>query len=99
MEKTFVSYARELNRPIVPIYIDGGLSKTFYRVNRLRTKLGIKANIEMFLLADEMYKQKNGKISFTIGKALQPKDLPQNLDDSQTANWVKNHVYQLKRNS
>lgn len=98
-KKTFVSYARELNRPIVPIYIDGGLSKTFYRVNRLRTKLGIKANIEMFLLADEMYKQKNGKISFTIGKALQPKDLPQNLDDSQTANWVKNHVYQLKRNS
>ncbi|MFM6946979.1 MAG: 1-acyl-sn-glycerol-3-phosphate acyltransferase [Flavobacteriales bacterium] len=98
-KKTFVTYARELNRPIVPIYIGGGLSKTFYGINKIRTKLGIKANIEMFLLADEMYKQKHGKISFTIGKALLPMELPTHLDDSSAANWVKDHVYELKNNS
>jgi putative hemolysin len=98
-KKTFVTYARELQRPIVPIYIDGGLSKSFYRINRIRTKLGIKANLEMFLLADEMYKQKHGKISFTIGKPLLPQDLPTNLDDSSAANWVKDHVYKLKNNA
>lgn len=96
-KKTFVTYARELQRPIIPIYIAGGLSKTFYRLNRIRTKLGIKANLEMFLLADEMYKQKHGKISFTIGKPLLPQDLPSNLDDNGAANWVKDHVYQLKQ--
>ncbi|MBM3916936.1 MAG: glycerol acyltransferase [Sphingomonadales bacterium] len=95
-KKTFVSYAKELQRPIVPIYIDGALSKVFYRVNRWRKRLGIKANLEMFLLADEMFKQKNGKIAFTIGKPLYPEDLPQDLDDLGTANWVKNHVYSLK---
>lgn len=95
-KKTFVSYARELQRPIVPIYIDGALSKAFYRVNRWRKRFGIKANLEMFLLADEMYKQKNGKITFVIGQPLYPKDLPQNLDDLDAANWVKNHVYSLK---
>ena len=95
-KKTFVSYARELARPIVPIYIAGGLSNTFYRLNRFRTRLGIKANLEMFLLADEMYKQKHGKISFTIGKPLLASDLPAQLDDSAAANWVKDHVYQLK---
>lgn len=95
-KKTFVSYARVLQRPIVPIYIEGALSNTFYRVNRWRKRLGIKANLEMFLLADEMYKQKNGKITFHIGKPLYPKDLPQDLDDLDTANWVKNHVYSLK---
>jgi len=98
-KKTFVTYARELKRPIVPIYIHGGLSKTFYRINRIRTRLGIKANLEMFLLADEMYKQKHGKISFNIGKPLLPHDLPENLDDSSTANWVKDHVYTLKNNA
>ncbi len=95
-KKTFVSYARELNRPIVPIYIEGRLSKTFYRVNRWRKRLGIKANVEMFLLADEMYKQKNGKISFIIGQPLTPQDIPANLDDYTAANWVKNRVYSLK---
>lgn len=95
-KKTFVSYARLLKRPIVPIYIEGALSKAFYRLNRWRTRLGIKANLEMFLLADEMFKQRNGKISFFIGTPLQPEDLPNDLDDLQAANWVKNHVYSLK---
>jgi putative hemolysin len=95
-KKTFVSYARQLQRPIIPIYIDGRLSKTFYRVNRWRKRMGIKANIEMFLLADEMYKQKKGKISFVIGTALSPEQLPKELNDADAANWVKNHVYSLK---
>jgi hypothetical protein len=91
-----VTYARELNRPIIPIYIDGRLSKTFYRINRWRKRLGIKANIEMFLLADEMYKQKKGKISFVIGAPLTNEIIPKTLDDYSAANWVKNHVYSLK---
>lgn len=95
-KKTFVSYARQLERPIVPIYIDGRLSKAFYRLNRWRKRIGIKANIEMFLLADEMFKQKKGKISFVIGAALTPQQLPAELNDYEAANWVKNHVYSLK---
>ncbi|MEY4286763.1 MAG: hypothetical protein RL511_841 [Bacteroidota bacterium] len=95
-KKTFVSYARELNRPIIPIYIEGRLSKAFYRVNRWRKRIGIKANIEMFLLADEMYKQKNGKISFVIGAPLTNELIPKELDDYAAANWVKDHVYSLK---
>lgn len=95
-KKTFVSYARQLDRPIVPIYIDGRLSKAFYRLNRWRKRIGIKANIEMFLLADEMFKQKKGKISFVIGAALTPQQLPAELNDYAAANWVKNHVYSLK---
>jgi 1-acyl-sn-glycerol-3-phosphate acyltransferase len=95
-KKTFVTYARELNRPIVPIYIEGRLSKAFYRLNRWRKRIGIKANIEMFLLADEMYKQKNGKISFVVGAPLTNDHIPKELDDYAAANWVKNHVYSLK---
>jgi putative hemolysin len=95
-KKTFISYARELNRPIVPIFIEGRLSETFYRLNRWRRRFGIKANLEMFLLADEMYKQKAGQISFYIGKPLKTSAIPAELDDIAAANWVKNHVYGLK---
>jgi putative hemolysin len=95
-KKTFVSYARQLQRPIVPIYIRGRLSKTFYRINRWRNRLGIKANIEMFLLADGNVQTKKGTISFVIGAPLSPSQLPAELDDYRAANWVKNHVYSLK---
>lgn len=96
-KKTFVTYARSLNRPIVPIHIEGRMSNTFYRVNRWRKRFNIKANIEMFLLVDEMFKQKNSKISFTIGKPLTNEDIPATLTDLEAANWVKNHVYSLKK--
>lgn len=95
-KKTFVSYARQLQRPIVPIYIEGRMSKAFYRLNRWRKRVGIKANIEMFLLADEMFKQKKGKITFVVGATLSPQQLPAELNDYDAANWVKNHVYSLK---
>ena len=65
-------------------------------LTRWRKRIGIKANIEMFLLADEMFKQKKGKISFVIGAALTPQQLPAELTDYEAANWVKNHVYSLK---
>jgi hypothetical protein len=43
-----------------------------------------------------MFKQKKGKISFVIGAALTPQQLPAELNDYEAANWVKNHVYSLK---
>ena len=67
-KKTFVSYARQLQRPIVPIYIDGRLSNAFYRVNRWRKRIGIKANIEMFLLVDEMGLQTVLILAWVLGQ-------------------------------
>jgi hypothetical protein len=40
--------------------------------------------------------RKKGKISFVIGAALSPQQLPAELNDYDAANWVKNHVYSLK---
>jgi putative hemolysin len=98
-KKTFISYARELNRPVVPIYIVGKLSNAFYRLNRLRSAVGIKANLEMFLLADEMYKQKKGTIRFIVGKPQMGAEIQPDLDDSAAANWFRNQVYALKPKS
>ncbi len=96
-KKTFITYGRELNRPIVPIHISGQLSPFFYRLYKIRTFFGIKANIEMFYLADEMLKQKNKTIRFTVGKPIMGKDIDPNMDDLKAANWFKSQVYHLKK--
>jgi putative hemolysin len=95
-KKTFVTYGRELNRPIVPIHISGQLSPFFYRLYKLRVFLGIKANVEMFYLADEMLNQKNKIITYTVGEPIMGKDIAPEMNDSKAASWFKTIVYQLK---
>lgn len=54
-QKNFIQRAREYQRDIVPIYFEGRNSKFFYTLAYIRKKLGIKLNIEMLYLVDEMY--------------------------------------------
>jgi hypothetical protein len=46
-KKTFMLYARSLDRTVVPIHIDGELSNFFYRLSKIRSAVGIKANIAL----------------------------------------------------
>ncbi len=94
-KKTFVSYARKFNQSIIPVHIDGGLSSFFYRLSNFRRFIGIKTNIEMLYLADEMFKQHGKTISFTVGKAIEYKDLETKDSDFQIAQKIKNHLYSL----
>ena len=96
-KRTFVSYARKYKRDIIPIHIEGELSPFFYRLSKFRKFLRIKANIEMLYLADELYRQKNKTIKFTIGTAL-PIDTFQSIkSDYEVANLIKKEVYQLNK--
>ena len=54
-QKNFVQRAREYQRPVVPIYFEGKNSRLFYVLAYLRKLFGIKMNIEMLYLVDEMY--------------------------------------------
>ncbi len=95
-KKSFISKAIQYKKNIVPVYIDGKNSKRFYNLAYYRKKLGIKANIEMFYLADEMYKQKGKTITLIFGEPI----LWQTFVDGNSAEYwsekVKRHVYALK---
>lgn len=54
-QKNFVQRAKEYKRDIVPIYFEGRNSRFFYVLALIRKWLGIKLNIEMLYLVDEMY--------------------------------------------
>lgn len=80
---------------MVPVFIDGRLTKRFYRLANLRKFLGIKLNVEMFYLVDELYKQKNVTIDIAIGNPISPETFTKAQTDKKWAQWVKEEVYKL----
>jgi putative hemolysin len=95
-KRTFVTYARSLDRTVIPIKIDGQLSPFFYRLSRLRRFFRIKANIEMLYLADELFKQRNKTFTFTVGKAIKMNQFDTSLTDKEVASEIRKIVHELR---
>jgi 1-acyl-sn-glycerol-3-phosphate acyltransferase len=95
-KKTFVTRARKYDKMVVPVYTDGSLTNFFYNLSILRTKLGVKANIEMLYLADEMYKQKGKTMKIVFGKPIPASTFNSSKSDAEWANWTKEQVYKMK---
>ena len=93
-KKTFVTKARQHKRNIIPTFINGVNSNFFYNLANLRKRLGIKANIEMFFLVNEMYKQRNKHIDIYFGSPIVVHNLKGQKDD-EIAKDIKAIVYQL----
>jgi putative hemolysin len=96
-KKSFVTQAKKHNKPIIPVFISGQLSSFFYRLSRYRTKMGIKANIEMLYLADEMYQQKGKHIHITVLPPVDPRQQSENTKDNQIATEIRNIIYENQK--
>lgn len=97
-KKTFVSKARTFKRDVIPVHIDARNSSFFYNIARIRKFLGIKANIEMVYLVDEMLKQRNKAIKFTFGKPIPWNVFDNRYTDRQWASRLRDFVYTLPQN-
>ncbi len=62
----------------------------------MRQWIGIKTNIEMFYLPDEMFRQKGRKINVTIGKPISYTLFDKSKSYGRWAEEVKGLVYSLK---
>jgi len=69
-KKSIVTQAIKFQRDVVPVHINGKNSNFFYNLSNIRKALGIKANIEMLYLVDEMYKQKDKEIIISFAKPI-----------------------------
>ncbi|MFM7566996.1 MAG: 1-acyl-sn-glycerol-3-phosphate acyltransferase [Flavobacteriales bacterium] len=94
-KRTFVSYARETGHPILPIHIEGRLSRFFYGLHRFRTMVGIKSTLEMLYLADELYKQRGKTITFRVGTPIHVSEHYSGKNDLETAQAIKEVLYQI----
>jgi 1-acyl-sn-glycerol-3-phosphate acyltransferase len=94
-KKTFVTQARRYQRDIIPVYISGRNTNFFYNLAKLRKKLGIKANIEMMLLPDEMIRQNDKTIRLIFGDPISWSSLDRSHTDFEWAQIIKDKVYHL----
>lgn len=94
-KKTFLSKAIRYKRDIIPVFIDGRNSNFFYNLSNLRKKLGIKANIEMLYLVDEMYKQKDKTITIIFGKPIPYTVFDKRHSYGEWADILKQYVYAM----
>jgi len=98
-KKTFITKAKQYQRDIIPVFIDGVNSNFFYNLANFRKFLGVKANFEMLYLVDEMYKQKNKTINIFLGKPISYLTFDKEFTDQQWADKIKNHVYSIENKS
>jgi putative hemolysin len=69
-KKSFIRKAEEHRRDVIPIHFDGRNSPFFYNLSSLRTFLGIRTNIELLYLPDEMFRSKHATFRIYIGKPI-----------------------------
>ncbi len=93
--KSFLTKSKRYKRDIIPAHIDGQNSKFFYRLANLRKRSGLKANIEMLYLVDEMYKQYDKDIHIVFGKPIAISYFDKKHQDKQWAALLREYVYYL----
>jgi len=96
-KKTFIRKSRDYDRDIIPTYIEGSNSSFFYRLANLRALLGIKMNLEMLYLADEMFKQRGKEIKIIFGKPIPYQTFDRSKKDIEWADIVKKQVYTIRK--
>lgn len=94
-KSTFISKSVRNQRVVIPVHFKGRNSQFFYNLARLRKWLGIKANIEMFYLVNEMFKHRRKKFVITIGTPIPPSFFDRSKKPAEWADWVKKEVYRL----
>ncbi|MBR6078359.1 MAG: glycerol acyltransferase, partial [Paludibacteraceae bacterium] len=94
-KKTFIVKSVETHRDVVPIHFEGRNSDFFYNLANWCKRLGLKFNIAMLFLVDEMFKNQHGTFKVTIGKPIPWQTFDKSRTPAQWAEYVKEEVYKL----
>lgn len=97
-KNSFIKQAVTTERDVVPVFFDGGLSNFFYRLSSLRVFLGVKDNIEMIYLPNEMFKQAGAHYNVHFGKPISWRKLKEK-NPSKAARMVREKAYRMKKKS
>lgn len=92
----FLKKAYASQRQVVPVFVEGELSNFFYRVASLRKALGIKFNIEMLWLPDEMFSQGGKHFRIRFGEPLRMTELQAAGSLREQVEFVRKKTYFLK---
>lgn len=96
-QKSFVQKAVEYQRDVVPIYFEGRNSNFFYNLANLRSGIGLKVNLEMLYLSDEVFKSKHSTYGIYFGKPIPWQTFDKSKKPAEWAKWVRDISYALKK--
>ncbi|MES2514902.1 MAG: 1-acyl-sn-glycerol-3-phosphate acyltransferase [Bacteroidota bacterium] len=91
--KSYITQAIDHKRMIQPVFIEGENSKFFYNFAMWRKRLGIKANIEMLFLPDEMFKARKETIKIHFSKPFDSAILTDNKTHKEWSKLVYQYIY------
>lgn len=94
-KKSFISKSKKYKKNVVPVYIDGYNSDFFYNLASLREKVGLKINLEMLYLVDELFALRGQTVSIRIGKPVPYTEFDTSKSEKEWAAEMKKRVYAL----
>ncbi|MDR0565985.1 MAG: 1-acyl-sn-glycerol-3-phosphate acyltransferase [Prevotellaceae bacterium] len=97
-KKSFIKMAVEHKRSVVPMFFEGRNSNFFYGLASWRKRLGIKANLEMLFLADELFRQRNNAFKLCVGEPIPYETFAKEKKITEWADFVRQKTYELERN-
>lgn len=92
-QKHFIVKSIEYQRDVIPVHIEGKNSGFFYWLANFRQRIGIKLNIEMFLLPDELFKNRGKTFTISFGKPIAWKTFDHSKSAIEWSAYVKDIVY------
>lgn len=94
--KSFIIKSVEHQRDIIPVHFKGRNSNFFYNFSNFRKKIGLKFNVELIWLPDEMFKNSRREFTITFGKPIPWQTFDSSKTPQQWAQFVKEVVYTMK---
>ena len=98
-QKHFIQKSVEHHRDVIPVHINGKNSWFFYWLANFRKTIGIRINLEMFLLSDELFKNRGKTFVISFGKPIPWSRFDRTKSPVEWAGVVKDIVYELTAKS
>lgn len=98
-KKMFITQAKKYERDVVPVHISGHNSKWYFFLSWLSRTLGLKFNIGMVYLVDELFNKKGQEFVITFGKPIPHNTFDKTRTDVQWAAEVKDKVALLSKDN
>ena len=93
--KAFITKSVQHQRDVVPIYFSGRNSNKFYTIANLCKMLGLKFNLAMLYLVDELFKNQHKTFEVHIGRPIPWQTFDRSRTPAQWATYVQDIVYKL----
>ena len=93
----FLKKAYASQRQVVPLFVEGRLSNFFYRFYRFRKALGIRFNIEMLWLPDEMFSQSGKHFRIVAGEPIPIAELQTLGALREQVDYIRTKTYFLEK--